>query len=508
MEITQFYKIQISSPKESAKQVCIDATDYVSKGLTIMDEDGLIKQCNFEMDNGYLLMDILAIGMKVEVTSGDLVTQEDAFIGYIKGIEPNFNDNGEVSLGIKCHSVEGGKLGVKVHDVIYPSKTNKKGWATKELMYSDIITNIAKDAGILVKSSNIHVIKDIKATMTGGIHQRNKTDWAFIQELSARIGCTVWTEEKAGQTYLHLKDDRHLVKTMSDITFFYLPRLNDVDFPAEFNPNHGNKQIQFVSAMVKLDTDNNRGAIKQRQKEDGKTETYTDRPIKNDKGEDTGETERWVIDEDKLRAMSFEARNELIQLFMTGKVTWEGENGGVAAKNYFKKLTDNVSSREGVPNNVEVTNSDGEVENTGSRSYRTVIDEDKLKGLSAEKRSGIMGRIVRGAMTEEDKQYYKTVDTTPKENKDDSTQSGKKQSTSDDKDKKKKKKPKVETNDWKRKRDDGFTITAKIYGDLRVQTKQSYVIEGLGKYSGKYYLYKTTKHFGGEGFTMELVFTK
>lgn len=513
MEYTQFFEVKIFSPKEAKNQVSIDATKYISKNITISDEDGLIKECSFDMDDGYLMLDILTIGMRVEVTSGDLTTNRVSFLGYIKVIEPNFQDNGEVSLRISCHSVEGGKLGVEVKDIIFPSTTNKKGWATKEIMYSDIITHIAKDSGILVKSENIHVIKDIKATLSGGIHQRNKTDWAFIQELSARIGCTVWTEEISGQTYLHLRDDRNLVNTIGEVSFFFLPRIGNSEFPEGIRPNTEG-QIQFISAKIKLDTSNGVGAFRQRQTKDKKgkpvTQIYTDRPIKNDDGSDNGDTERWVVDEEKLKAMSFEARNELIQLFMSGKVTWEGENGGVAAKNYFIKWTEQTSSREGVPNHTEVSNSDGTKENTGSKSFKTVIDEDKLKGLSAEKRSGIMGRIARGQMTEEDKTYYKTVDTTPKESKDDASVSGNKENTTADKDKKKKKPktPKVETNDWKRKRDDGFVITAKVYGDLRIRTKQSYIIEGLSKYSGKYYLYKMTENHGSDGWTMDLIFTK
>lgn len=532
MSLSQYFNVRIFSPKESKKQVSIDATPYIEDGLSILDEDGLIKECTFDMKNSYLMMDILSIGMRVEITGGTLIRSELLFTGYIKSLEPDFRDDGDVTLRVSVHSSEGGKLGVVVKDIIYPSSTNKDGWATKDLMYSDIIINLAKNSGITVNDENIRVVKDIKASSKGAVRQRNKTDWAFMQELAEKIGCTMWTEERNGQTYLYLKDDRFIVSSLANYTFFYLARLNDKEF-INIAPN-ADRQIQLLSAKVKLDTSSGAGSYKQKQTTDPKTgqpktQVYTDKPIKNEKGEETGESERWVLDEDKLRAMSFDDRNQMIELFMSGKVTWEGEGGGVAAKNYFRKELITGSSREGTPNHTEVESADsytgvkkdginpeGAVkDNTGSSSVRVVIDEDKLRNLPSEERTAIMGRIVRKQMTEDDKKYYQTVDTTPKDGKDDADKAtAGKQNTQAGVDKTRKKpkgktsEPRVETNREKRKRDDGFTITAKIYGNLDIKPRKSYIIEGLGKYSGKYYLYKVTRIFGRDGFMMDLIFTK
>lgn len=517
-QISQYFKVMVSSPKEAKKQVSMDLTDYIEAGLKITDEDGLIKECSFDLKDGFLMMDVLSIGMKVDIVGGDLSSNENLFSGFIKSIEPDFMSNGDVELKIVCYSDEGNKLGVAVKDLVYPSTNHPETWATKELMYSDIITNLAKSSGIVVRSSNIKVLKDIKASLKTSVRQKNMTDWAFMQMLSRKINCTMWTTEGDGQTFLHLIDDRSVVNKIGNYTFFFLARKNSKEF-MEFEIV-SDKQIQVISAKIKLDTQNNKGSFKQTTDPNtGETKVTTDRPILNENGEDTGEIEKWVLDEAKVRGLSFEARNELIELFMSGKITWEGGNGSVSAKNYFKKVVIDSSSREGISNNTEVEvagsdlNKDGITsknptgENTGSKSYKTVIDEAKLKKLSAEKRSAIMGRIVRGEITDADKEYYKVVDTTPKDDKDDADKSsGKTQDTQSSVDKSKSKK--VEANTEKQKRDAGFNITCRVYGNLNIKPRKSYIIEGLGKYSGSYYLYKIVHEFGTSGYVMELIFTK
>ena len=535
-QISQYFNVKISSPKTSKKQVSFDATDYIVDGCSLVDEDGLIKEFNFDLKNGYLMMDVLSIGMRIDLVGGDLDKNQHLFSGFIKEINPKFEETGQVILRIKSYSDEGSKLGVSIRDLVYPSKNHPKSWATKELMYSDIISNLAKEVGIRVNSSNIKVRKDIKASFSKGtVRQKNMTDWAFMQMLAEKIHCTLWTTESKGVSELHLIDDSLVVGTLAPYTFYFVnsdeiaepiidspeivqKRQDEVNYRSAVS--RSDKEIQIITADVKLDTQNNTGAFKQTtDPKTGETKVTTERPILNDKGEDTGETERWVLDEAKVRALSFEARQELIELFVSGKITWEGENGTVSAKQYFKKEIIGGSSRDGEANNTEVEVSKGDIkddgvgttgsstENTGSKSYRTVIDEGKLRGLSSEKRSAIMGRIVRGEMTEEDKQYYKVVDTTPKEDKDDakSKNTGLNQNTQSDVDKKKKK---TESNNDKRKRDDGFSITCKVYGNLNIVPRKSYILEGLGKYSGKYYLYKITHTWGNDGYVMTLIFTK
>ena len=537
-QISQYFNVKISSPKTSKKQVSFDATDYIVDGCSLVDEDGLIKEFNFDMKNGYLMMDVLSIGMRIDLVGGDLDKNEHLFSGFIKELNPKFEETGQVTLRVKAYSDEGSKLGVYIRDLVYPSKNHPKVWATKELMYSDIITNLAKEVGIRVNSSNIRVKQDIKASFSKGtVRQKNMTDWAFMQMLAERIHCTLWTTENKGVSELHLIDDSAVVRTLAKYTFYFVnsDEVSDlvIDSPEIAQKrqdevkyrgivSRSDKEIQIITADVKLDTQNNTGAFKQTtDPKTGETKVTTERPIKNEKGEETGETELWVLDEAKVRALSFEARQELIELFVSGKITWEGENGTISARQYFKKEIIGGSSRDGEANNTEVEVSGGDIkndgvgttgsstENTGSKSYRTVIDEGKLKGLSSEKRSAIMGRIVRDEMTEEDRQYYKVVDTTPKEDKDDAKNknTGQNQDTQAGVDKKKKK-TESQSKEDKRKRDDGFSITCKVYGNLNIVPRKSYILEGLGKYSGKYYLYKVTHSWGTEGYIMTLIFTK
>jgi len=512
VEISQYFNVKISSPKGADKQVSLDATKYIEVGAKLIDEDGLIKEFQFDMKQGYLMMDVLSLGMRVDLEGGDLDRKEYLFNGFIKEIIPSFEADGDIKLTVKAYSEEGGRLGVGVRDLIYPSKNHPKTWATKELTYSDIIVNLAKDTGIRVKSDNIKVNTDIKAGFTTGtIRQKSMTDWAFMQMLADKIHCTLWTEEKNGTPELHLVDDSLLVNELANYTFFFLARKNEKEF-VDFTKT-SDKQIQILKAKIKLDTQNIKGAYSvTTDPTTGETKVTTEQ--ENEKGE----LERWVLDEEKVEGLSFEERNDLIQLFMSGKITWEGENGTTAAKEYFKKVIVGEGSRKGVRSNISVVvseaggdvgtdginNANANTENTGSTAYKTVIDEEKLRKLTPEQRSGIMGRIARGEITEEDRQYYTVVDSTAKNNTDDASTTGQGENT----DASQALGVGAQTSSTRRKRDEGFNITCGIYGNLEIIPRRSYVLEGLGKYSGSYYLYKVTHIWGKKGYLMELVFTK
>lgn len=513
IDISQYFDVKISSPKGADKQVSIHATKYIEVGAKLVDEDGLIKEFIFDMKDGFLMMDVLSIGMRVDLEGGDLDRKEYLFSGFIKDITPSFEETGDIKLTIKAYSEEGGRLGVGIRDLIYPSKNHSKTWATKELTYSDIIVNLAKDTGIRVKSENIKVNTDIKAGFAvGTIRQKSMTDWAFMQMLADKIHCTLWTEEKNGTPELYLVDDSLLVNKLANYTFFFLARKSDNEF-MDFTKT-SDKQVQILKAKIKLDTQNVKGSYSViTDPSTGETKVTTEQ--ENEKGE----MERWVLDEEKVEGLSYEERNDLIQLFMSGKITWEGENKTTAAKTYFKKVIIGEGSRKGVRSNtvVEASNPDGgdvgedgingsnsTTKNTGSTAYKTVIDEEKLRKLTPEQRSGIMGRIARGEITEDDKQYYTVVDSTAKNNTDDASTTGQGEDT-DAGQSLGVGSPVAST---KRKRDEGFTITCGIYGNLEIVPRKSYVLEGLGKYSGSYYLYKVTHEWGKKGYLMELVFTK
>ena len=436
MNDSQFYNIKIASPKEADKKTSTDVTKYVD-GCKVTDEDGLIKFLDFTLRNGYLLMDVFSVGMKVDVIGGTLLESKHLFTGQIEELTPNFNDDGSVTLLVRAISDEGGKLGIGIKDLIYPSKNHPKTWATKELMYSDIIIKLAEDSKIKVSSKNIEVVNDIKAGFAKGtVSQKNMTDWYFMQHLAAKIQCTLWTENVNGTPTLFLKNNSIIVDTLARNTFYFVntdavaePFANDAETlqrRAELiqkrNSSAGDYEIQLLTAKVKLDSNKGKGKIKQ--SIDSETgEVKLTKELVNEEGN----TEKWVLDEEKVMKLSSEERTELIELFSSGKVTWEGERGGVAAKEYFKLEIVTSSSRDGEANNTEIEVANGSLkadgvstenstkENSGSKSYKTVIDEGKLKNLSSEKKSAIMGRIARGELTEEDKQYYTVVDTTPKQ---------------------------------------------------------------------------------------------
>tara|TARA_Y100000034_G_scaffold29728_1_gene36163 strand:+ start:38483 stop:39985 length:1503 start_codon:yes stop_codon:yes gene_type:complete len=500
MALTQYFNITVASPKGSKKPVSIDVTKDIDRAVDLEDEDGMIKELKFDLANGSVYMDVLSVGMKVDLIGGSLEKNTHLFSGYIKEIPVKFTKSGDIQLTVVAHSESGGKLTKSVKDVIYPSKNSPKSWATSELTYSAIIMNLAKDAGIVVKSDNIQVTKDIKAGFTKGtIRQQNMTDWAFMQFLAKKIKCTMWVEDFNGKSELHLSDDSTVVKKLSSYTFFFLSRTSNKSF-IDFEKTSP-KQIQIIEAKLNLDTKKGKKGLTQT------TDPNTGETRITKEDEETGE--RWVLDEEKVRALPSEERRRLMDLFLSGKVSWEAkEDGEVSAKQYFKKVLNDGSSREGEQNyvEVEVSPEDGKLkedgissqnpkkENTGSTSKKTVVDYEALRKLSAEQRSGIMGRIARGEITEDDKKYYTVVDTTPKQEADSSGSSNKPTN--------------VESAKKTKKRDAGFKITCTIAGDIDIVARKSYILEGFGKYSGQYYLYRVKYGWGSKGFLMDLIFTK
>lgn len=503
-EITQFFQVT-----STLKTGVIDITKDIMEGLKLEDEDGLIKKLNFDMVEGFTNMDKLARGQVIDMWGGDLNHKIHLFNGKITEIQPDFADTGEVYLGVVCQSGEGGSLARVGRDLVYPSKNHPESWGRSETTYSQIIMHLARKAGFGVINKNIAVIRDIPATFKNPVRQSNKTDWTFMQELASDIRCTLWTKKVNGKDQIFLKDNSHLVNTISDKTFYYLARTHRSDF---INMAYGNpKMIKMESVTINLES--NKSIIKQSiNPETGKTEITA----KTGSEEEGQPVERWILDEVKVRALPSEIRRDLINSFIEGKVEWEAsEPGMVSAKPYFKLVTEDESSRVGKNNNIEVevsddnpevsangiTTTNGTKEQTGSRTYKTVIDVAKVRGLSSEQRSAVMGRIARGQMTEEDRKYYTVVDTTPKPEKEEPI---KKTKETPKEDEKKKKKDKKERD----KRDAGFKIEALIYGRPDIATKTSHVLEGLGKYSNTYYLYRTIHTWGNKGWEITVTFVK
>lgn len=498
--ISQFFEVKISSPKKSKDPKTFDATPDIIDGLKLEDEDGLIKTLTFSMKEGFTNMDKVSIGMVVNMRGGDLHQDEHLFTGTITAVAPEFRETGEVFLGVTCQGNEGVGLARIAKDMVYPSKTHPKPWGNSNTTYSELIVNLAKEADFEVSNDNIIVTKDRLVSFTNPIRQRNKTDWDFMQFLAKQIKCTMWVERIGGKDQLFLKDNSILIDKLAGVTLFYLARTNRSDF-IEI-PVKSPKMIQMNTVNVNLDT--RKSKITQAvNPKTGKTEIVAE-------GETEGE--KWILDEAKVRALPASERRELMEMFMEGKISWEGdgEKGEVSARPYFKLVTGEESSRTSQSNNIEVEVADsdnpklkadgvsttnGTTVNTGSRSFRTVINKEKVGTLSSEKRASLMGRIARQEMTEEDRTYYTVVDTTPKPEKEVENKTNKPMAN-------------TSKDEKKDKRDAGFKIECSIYGTFALKTKRSYVLEGLGKYSAKYYLYRIAWEWGDKGWVMILTFVK
>lgn len=498
MILTQYFNVRLSSPRlrPDEKVTAVDITPAITTGLTLMDEDGKIQELSFEMSEGYLWLDIIAPGMIVDLIGGTLDRAEFLFTGFVKRIEPDFGDDGDVRIKVVVASNESKKLSTGLRDLVYPSKNHPLTWGRSEVLASEIILRLAEEAGY--KRGNVQVRKDLTYTLKSPVAQNKKSDWVFMNMLADKIGCVLWSEIIDGDEYVNLVDEEIQVNTLAGITFFYASRqIKDGSLNYVTSPN----AIQMESVRVTLDTTaGKKGQMTtQMNPKTGQEEVVTEQL--NQKGE----WQKWVLDEGKLQKLSADERQELINLFMSGQLSWEDSSSGVVGvKQFFKLAANEQSSREPISSVERATPTGGGQDGlatganttTDNKRYATKVDESKLKNISPEQRSQIMGRIARGEMTEEDKQFYTveeikqpdkvvTTDTPPSQNTGKATQA-----------------------QPKRKRDAGFKIEITCTGDLRIKCRRSYILEGLSKYSGKYYLYRRYLIFGEGGFKMNLVFTK
>lgn len=514
--ISQYYKVTLTT-----KNDVIDITKDINDGLSLEDEDGTIKTLRFKMVEGMTNLDKLYRGASIDLVGGDIVFNSHLFAGKITELLPKFLETGEVTLDVVCQGGEGTKLARISKDVIYPSDNHNKPWGKRSTTYSELIMNLGRDAGLVVENRNISVKKDINLTRQNPVRQHKQNDWLFMQSLAKKINCTIWVVSKGGNDYLHLMDDSIIINRLGNKTFFFLSRTqgsNFVDIP------YGDpKRIKMESVEITLESA--KTEIKQSTNpKTGKSEVVANVTKSGDPKHESesGEVERWVLDESKVKGLSGDARRDLINSFIDGKIEWESNDGGVSAKTYFKLATNEESSRVGKNNNIEVEVSDdhpevsangvttmnGKKENTGSRTYKTVIDQDLVRKMSSEERSALMGRIARGEITSSDKKYYTVVDTTPKPDKEGDTKH--KDDTSSNTQEPKKTnvaKSKSSTTNVG-KRDSGFKIEAKVFGRLDIAPRSGYVLEGLGKYSGSYYLYRVIHSWGDNGWNTMLTFTK
>jgi hypothetical protein len=499
MILTQYFEVYLSSPRVNPEENVTqrNITDAISDGLTLMEEDGKIQELTFTMTEGYLWLDIISAGMIVELRGGTLERQEYLFAGVVKRVDPEFGA-GDVTVRVIVSSNESKRLSTGLRNLIYPSKNHPMTWARGELLASEIILKLAEIAGY--RRGKVQIRKDVTYTVKSPVAQANKSDWAFMTFLAEKINCVLWTEVRDGDDYINLVDEETQVNTISNLTFFYPSRFYKDGALSYINSGNA---IQMDTVRVSLDTtEGKKGQMTtQVNPKTGETEVVTEQL-----NQSTGEWQKWTLDESKLQRLSPEERQNLVDLFMSGQLAWEDGPGGVTGvKQFFKLNVKEESSREPVSSVESATGTGGgqdglATENTVTtdrKKYVTKVDENKLKNLSPEQRSQVMGRIARNEMTDADRQFYQV-----EEVKQPDSVAGAESTTPPAKG------TQTAQAQIKRKRDAGFKIEVTCVGDLRITCRKSYILEGLSKYSGKYYLYRRHLTFGEGGFKMNLVFTK
>ena len=135
MDYTQYFSLKVTSPKGSKTKITKDLTPYVNNGVSYSDEDGSLESITFDLVDGFIWLDVLSLGMQIDLIGGSLLYSEPLFNGYISRIDPSFK-NGNVSISVRAMTVTSKKLGKKLRDLIYPSKNHPFSWGREPVKAS------------------------------------------------------------------------------------------------------------------------------------------------------------------------------------------------------------------------------------------------------------------------------------------------------------------------------------------------------------------------------------
>lgn len=472
----------------------LDVTDDVNSDIIKTEEDSKHVSCEFTLKNGFPWFNLLIPGLTVLVYASDTTNDESGeylfFSGATGELEADFRESGDIHLHVKSYSRDYLTLAKERKKLIYPS-TDNKGFE-KPMTATQLVTKIIRqypslEAGIILIEDNPSY------TDKTPISQDDVTDWAFLNDLADELGCVLFTETPEDKkTQVNFVSETSLTQSMANISLFHPARLeNTFDVPPQ-GPNM--LQIHELSIKLPGKTMFGKGGVTTgTDPETGETTLY-----KEDVRED-GEPGYWILKESKLADESEKTRDRLMKQYESGNLGWED------VEDYFEFVTrEEMNSRmslltEGA---TQMVVRDAE---TGEATYYE-LDESVLASLSPEEKDDLMSRTnpfnddASGLTDEEFEKLYYEVEP-PKEDETPPPVTPPPEMT--------KPEGSGKTKKPKRKRDQkGFQIEATAYGDRRVITRYNYNIYGLGRYTGKYYLYKKVSRYGSEGHMMKLYFTK
>lgn len=499
--LTQYYSIiasgdASSSGSDKTKQ---DLTSIIQGEVVLERKDEGMDSLTFSIKDGYNFMNTLNIGMDIRLNGGTLEYSEDVFTGSISIIAPQFSDEGVITLDITCYSKEWKTSGLKPKLRYYPSPNSELDWAKgSEILASDIIQNLCKDLGY--KQGRLSVKKSLKYTLKSQKAQKNRTDYAFMQALATELDCTLWFNHSNGDIFYNLVATTELLASIANISFYYPVRVGDKFLIKDVTPS----MIKLSDVDMTLDTADMNGGKSlnvQTNPTTGEAEIVTEQY-----NEELKSWQLWVLDEEKLLGESDTTKEQLITMYEESKMTWED------ISQYFtltKDYSDNPS-KSPIGETLTIVKLDGDpAKGDGARTTEeTRVVNGKTQKLvrtmntkailneSPERKAELLAKGGSGELTDEEYEKYfpgkwEDVDEA-------STTDGALEPEQKDE----------EVTDTTKKKEDGFSIEATCRGNLQIQTRLSYIIQGLGRYSGRYYLASLRHVWGSDGFKTKLTFTK
>jgi hypothetical protein len=170
------------------------------------------------------------IGVPVEIWGGYPASNNvrRLFKGRIAKCRLRYTSNGRLVATMECYSL-GYQLASKKRDYVYPTvarqqdPTQVEGKKVRELSVGDnrdwsvlahgraitletIVRKIAEDYQLTIPEDGIQVPKVSFNGSSRELHQKNKTDWQFLQELARKYGCKMTLDEESEMFYFVQQD--------------------------------------------------------------------------------------------------------------------------------------------------------------------------------------------------------------------------------------------------------------------------------------------------------------
>jgi hypothetical protein len=216
IELQPRYKILING---------VDVTSSVSGDVNVEDNTDYISMLTFDLSGRDFLLkgeSQVGINYKDVVKMHDSVYMEGGagpldsrnykafFKGFVKYVRPQYDQAGVIKVALECVG-DIYRTATAKNYFIYPSSNNQRTWGRgAKIKSSEIVRNLIKEIGAVIGkapdgSEDIKLSLDKEWSSVEPITQKNESDWQVLKKLAERLNCNVWS------TFNGLAEEIHFV---------------------------------------------------------------------------------------------------------------------------------------------------------------------------------------------------------------------------------------------------------------------------------------------------------